>query len=52
MNLEHKFGDLKGVLDVAQKAANNMDAKEVYMRLLNIYDGDPDPKVADEVHKP
>eukprot|EP00658_Telonema_sp_P-2_P005377 TRINITY_DN12009_c0_g1_i7.p1 TRINITY_DN12009_c0_g1~~TRINITY_DN12009_c0_g1_i7.p1 ORF type:complete len:1771 (-),score=448.79 TRINITY_DN12009_c0_g1_i7:212-5524(-) len=51
MNLEHKYGDLSDTLQVTQNASNNLDAKEVYMKLLEIYDSDPSSKTADEVYK-
>ena len=49
MNLEHKFGDSQSTMEVAQNAANGIDAKEVYMKLLDIYDEDENLKVAEEV---
>ena len=51
MNLEHKFGDSQSTMEVAQNAANGIDAKEVYMKLLDIYDEDENLKVAEEVYK-
>merc|ERR1712166_1719196 len=38
-------------MEVAQNAANGIDAKEVYMKLLDIYDEDENLKVAEEVYK-
>jgi hypothetical protein len=49
MNLEHKFGDRHSTMEVAQNAAHGIDAKQVYLKLLDIYDEDEDLKTAEEV---